>query len=81
MPYSLSPEFEQAVEAKLASGEYASAEELFSDALAALDEMKARHAELKASIQARLSSAERGLARPLDIEEHLSEARRRFDSN
>ncbi len=69
MPYPLSPEFEQAVEAKLSTGEYASAEELFTDALAALDEMKARHAELKASVQARLSSADRSLARPLDFEE------------
>lgn len=79
MPYSLSPEFEQAVEAKLATGEYASAEELLSDALAALDAMKARHAELKASIQTRFASAGQGLSAPLDIEAFLAEMRRAYN--
>lgn len=78
MPYALSPQLEQLVEAKLTAGEYASADELFTDALAALDEMKSRHAELRASVQARLASSERSLSRPLDIEEFLAEARRRY---
>lgn len=75
MAFSLSQQIEQLIEAKLASGEYASAEELFADALAALDEMKARHGELRASIRARLASAGKGLSRPLDVEQFLAEAR------
>ncbi len=80
MPYALSPQLEQLIEAKLAVGEYGSTDELFADAFAALDEMKARHAELRASVQARLASAGKGLSQPLDIEEFLAEARRRFTS-
>jgi Arc/MetJ-type ribon-helix-helix transcriptional regulator len=76
MHYEFSPELEQAIEAKLATGEYASAEELLTDALAALDVIKARHGELRASVQERLSRAGRGFAAPLDVEAFLAEMHR-----
>lgn len=77
MSYSLSPETEQLVEAHLAAGGYATADELISDALAALDsQKKARHAAIKASIQHRLANTEPG--KPLDFDELKAEARRRL---
>lgn len=78
MHYSVSPHLEQLIDAKLTSGEYASAEELFADALGALDKRKARHAELRASVQARLANAGKGLSQPLDVEEFLADARRAY---
>lgn len=78
MPYSVSPQLEQLIDAKLTSGEYASAEELISDALTALEELKARHAELRASVQARLANSGKGLSRPLDVEAFLAEAHRSY---
>lgn len=75
MSYSLSPETEQLVETHLSTGEYATADDLIADALAALDHLKARHAELKASIQRRLASTEPG--KPLDFDALKAEARRR----
>lgn len=76
MPYSLSPQLEQRIDAKLTSGEYESAEALFAEALSALDELKARHAELRTSVQARLAHAGQGLSQPLDVEEFLADAHR-----
>jgi len=76
MPYSLSPQLERLIDAKLTSGEYDSAEELFTDALSALEELKARHAELRASVQARLAHAGKGLSQPLDVEAFLADAHR-----
>lgn len=76
MAHSLSPQTEQLVNAHLSTGEYATADELISDALAALDRQKAWTAELRASIQQRLASNEPGS--PLDLDEFKAEARRRF---
>lgn len=76
MSYSLSPETEQLVASHLAAGGYATADELITDALAALDSLKARHAELKASIQRRLASTEPG--KPLDFNELKAEVRKRL---
>lgn len=76
MSHTLSPQTEQLVDAHLASGEYATADELISDALVALDRQKARIAELRASIQQRLASDEPGA--PLDLDAFNAEARRRF---
>jgi Arc/MetJ-type ribon-helix-helix transcriptional regulator len=77
MSLIVSAQTERLVEAKLASGDYENADDLISDALAALDELLTRHAELKASLAARSQSAKAGLAQPLDIEEFLVEARER----
>jgi Arc/MetJ-type ribon-helix-helix transcriptional regulator len=75
MPYTVSPEIEQMIEAKRAAGGYATADELLMDALTALDELKSRHHELRDSIRSRLTSADRALSQPLDIEAFKAEVR------
>lgn len=55
----LSPEIQQLVQQKIASGRYASADDVVADALRHLDEHAAWQ-ELRAFLQPRIESAQRG---------------------
>ncbi len=77
MSFQIPPEIEERVKEHVASGHYGSEQELFDDALRALDAMKAQQDELRREIQDRVSKAGTGASVPLDRAAFQSEARRR----
>jgi Arc/MetJ-type ribon-helix-helix transcriptional regulator len=78
MNYQFPPEIESRVKEHMASGCYASEEELFADAPRALDGIKMQQEQLREEIQQRVAKAGKGNSAPLDREAFKVEARRRF---
>ncbi|MFH1923726.1 MAG: type II toxin-antitoxin system ParD family antitoxin, partial [Planctomycetota bacterium] len=64
----LSPELEQYVQQKVASGQFASAEEFASEAMRLYRDLEARHESLKRDVQAALDQSEKGQSMPLDMD-------------
>ncbi len=64
---SPSPDFEQYVQQKVASGEFASAEEFALEAMRVYRDLEARHESLKGDVQAALQQSEQGRSEPLDV--------------
>lgn len=62
------PDIEAYVQAKLASGQFQSRDELTVEAVRVLRDIEARRAQLKLDVQAAIDEADRGLCGPLDIE-------------
>jgi putative addiction module CopG family antidote len=62
------PDIEAYVQAKLASGQFQSRDELTVEAVRVLRDIEARRAQLKSDVQAAIDEADRGLCEPLDIE-------------
>lgn len=75
--HSFATELARLVEERMSGGDYPSADALLIDALHALNELEARHAELHASLAARRAKAGKGLGVPLDLEQFLQAARDR----
>ncbi len=65
---SLSPDLEQYVQQKVASGQFASPDEFALEAMRIYRELEQRHELLKADIQAALAQADEGLCEPLDMD-------------
>jgi Arc/MetJ-type ribon-helix-helix transcriptional regulator len=80
MAYAFPPDLDRLVSEKMATGLYASQEELLVDALHALDELDRRHRELREEVQRRVASAGQGLSAPLDVEFIMAEGRRRLNN-
>jgi Arc/MetJ-type ribon-helix-helix transcriptional regulator len=78
MSLQLPPDFDDRVKAYMATGRYASEEELFDDALCALDAITARQDELRREIRDRVSQSGKGDSAPLDRGAFQAEARRRI---
>lgn len=78
MDYQFPPDVLDRVRVHMASGRYATEEELFADALCALDGMKMQQEQLRSGIQQRICKAGKRNSAPLDREAFKAEARRRF---
>ena len=64
----LSPDLEQYVQQKVASGRFASREEFALEAMRVYRELEARHESLKADVQAAVEQSEKRQSQPLDID-------------
>ncbi len=64
----LSPDLEQYVQQKVASGQFASSEEFAVEAMRLYRELEDRHASLKADVQVALEQSARGESAPLDMD-------------
>ena len=64
----LSPDLEQYVQQKVASGQFASSEEFAVEAMRLYRELEHRHESLKADVQVALEQAEKGQSEPLDVD-------------
>ena len=78
MPYMFPPELSQLVQQKMASGLYSSEDDLLVEAIHALNNLQAQHAELRGEIRSRLEKSGQGFSQPLDVESIKTEARRRL---
>lgn len=78
MKYQFPPEVEDRVKEYMASGRYASEEELLVEAFRALDGMRTQQDRLREEIQDRVAKAGKGNSSPLDRDSFKDEARRRF---
>lgn len=67
MAYQFPPDVEKLVQAHIIAGDYGSEDEVLRDALRVFAEFKARHEQLLADVRAGVDQADRGLARPLDV--------------
>ncbi len=65
---SLSPDLEQYVQQKVASGQFASPDEFALEAMRVYRELETRHESLKGDIQAALDQAEKSQSGPLDVD-------------
>jgi putative addiction module CopG family antidote len=67
MSQTLPPDVQQFVRQAIANGEYATEEELFTEAVRVLREVTERHRTLRADIQLAIDALDRGEGRPLDM--------------
>ena len=65
---SLSPDLEQYVQQKVASGQFGSPEEFALEAMRLYRDLEARHESLKHDVQAALEPSEKGRSEPLDVD-------------
>ncbi len=65
---SLSPDLEQYVQQKVASGQFASPEEFALEAMRLYRDLEARHESLKRDVQAALEQSGEGRSEPLDVD-------------
>ena len=64
----LSPDLNQYVERKVASGQFASAEEFAIEAMQLYRELDDRHEAIKVDVRAALEQSDRGQSVPLDMD-------------
>ena len=64
----LSPDLEQYVQQKVASGQFGSPEEFALEAMRLYRDLEARHGSIKEDIQAALDQSKKGLSDPLDMD-------------
>lgn len=67
MTYQFPPDVEKLVKEHMIAGDYGSEDDLLRDALLVFGEFKARQEQLLADVRAGVDQADRGLARPLDV--------------
>jgi len=67
------------VDAKIASGDFASREEFFLETARVYRELEARHADLKSLVQQRIDEANQGRLAPLDVESIKAELAQELD--
>jgi putative addiction module CopG family antidote len=67
MAYQFPPDVAKLVKEQIIAGGYGSEDEVLRDALRVFGEFKARREQLLAEVRAGVDQAERGLARPLDV--------------
>ncbi|HUT93798.1 MAG TPA: hypothetical protein VMY37_30325 [Thermoguttaceae bacterium] len=63
-----SPDIEQYIQQKVASGQFASSEEFALEAMRLYRDLEVRHELLRGDVQAALDEAEKGLSEPLDVD-------------
>jgi Arc/MetJ-type ribon-helix-helix transcriptional regulator len=80
MSYAFPPDLDRLISERMATGLYASQDELLLDALQALDELERRHHELREEVQRRVAKAGQGLSAPLDVDALMAEGRRRLNA-
>lgn len=80
MGVKLSAELQARIEMKVLSGDYSSAEEVMSKALALLDDREEKLAWLRREIDKGLASLERGEHSTRSIEEIIADARARHQA-
>jgi antitoxin ParD1/3/4 len=68
MNAQLPAELEQYVEAKVATGEFASRDALVLEAVRLYRELELRHELLKADIQLAIKQSDEGMSAPLDVQ-------------
>ena len=73
------PDLEQYVQSKLARGDFRNREEFAVEAARLYQELEARHAQLKADVQAALDESRRGESKPLDIDAIKQEIKEELD--
>ncbi len=71
------PELEKFVRQELASGNFLSEADLLNRALGVYCELKKRHNALRLEVETAIFEAERGEAKPLDIEEVIARGNQR----
>ncbi|HEY2411983.1 MAG TPA: type II toxin-antitoxin system ParD family antitoxin [Pirellulaceae bacterium] len=81
MSITVSAEVNSLVQQELASGQYASANELLLAAVQLLHERNKKLVELREAIQPALDRLDRGEGKPLDMEAIKAEARRGFENS
>lgn len=64
----LSPDLEQYVQQKIASGQFASPEEFAMEAMRLYRELENRHESLRGDVQAAIDQSEQGQSEPLDMD-------------
>ena len=64
----LSPDLEQYVQQKVASGQFASQEEFALEAMRLYRDLEVRHESLKGDVQAALEQSQKGQSEPLDVD-------------
>ena len=64
----LSPDIEQYVHQKVASGQFASPEEFATEAMRLYRDLEARHESLRGNVQAAIEQSEKGQSEPLDLD-------------
>jgi putative addiction module CopG family antidote len=68
MSRELPPDVEALVRGFVATGNYASADDVLRDALRVFAELTSRHEQLLADVREGVQEADQGLVRPLDVE-------------
>lgn len=68
MNLNLPADLSQFVNEELASGNYASTEELVGEAVRLLRDLRAKQAAMRAEVQVGIDQADRGLVKSLDLE-------------
>ncbi len=68
MGYQIPPDVEKLVKEHIVAGAYSSEDEVLRDALRVFGEFKARQEQLLADVRTGVEQADRGLARPLDVD-------------
>jgi len=64
----LSPDLEQYVQQKIASGQFASPEEFALEAMRLYRDLEKRHESIKGDVRAALEQSEKNQSEPLDID-------------
>lgn len=72
----VSVDVEEFVQRKLASGEFASREELTQEALRVYRELEERYSTFRNTVRERIAEADRGEVEPMDVESIKAELRR-----
>jgi len=75
----LSPDLEQYVQQKVASGQFTSQEEFAQEAMRLYRDIEARHESLKDDVRAALEQSEKGQSVPLDMDSIKSELHDELD--
>jgi len=76
---NLHSDLDHYVDAKIATGQFASREEFFVETARVYRELEARHADLKSLARARIDEANQGQLEPLDIDAIKAELAQELD--
>jgi len=77
----ISPDLEQYVRAKVASGQFSSPEDFALQAMRLYRELDARHESLKSDVQAAIEESEKDRSEPLDMDSLKGELMEELDGD
>jgi putative addiction module CopG family antidote len=80
MSETLPPDVQQFVRQAIANGEYATEQELFTEAVRVLREVTERHQALRADIQLAIDALDRGEGQPLDMADIKAQVARNYQA-
>ena len=81
MKHAYPPDILQFVQQSLATGEYASEDDVVIAAMRALRDVRKRHQSLRDDVQAAIAELDQGQGAPWDIEEVKAELSRQLDAD